>query len=250
MRRLLTSGLVLLLLLAVCGVDAWNFGESLPVTVHMRLQRETPHAAVARDDADDADDIIDAAAAAGEGQQYTRQLPPDSCPRFGINKRVHHPAKLLFSYARNASAGPVQSLSSVALRFQLERGLKKGTAWLPLLKGTRRRSPTAHENQLPRDDDTLYLSTVVFKFGFQGGTFNRITSFHAHTIYSAKLHDEIELQYHWDEHRAYNPHRALSVCAVTSVLTAVVVLHIILFRGGKLTHHFRAKKIALRNHKE
>ncbi|RNF16096.1 uncharacterized protein Tco025E_05292 [Trypanosoma conorhini] len=241
--------LLLLPLLSAWGVAAWNVGEIIPVTLHVRLKRMSPNIAVGRDDVDDVEDMQDLL----QGEQFLRPLPPDFCPRFGINRRVHQPAKRLFERARKQAQVPGHSLSDVAVRFQLERGLSKSTAWLPLLKSTVREPPYgAHtpSNKTGRDGHVLHLAAVTFSFGYQESTFNKITAFHAEPVYAGVQHDAIELQYRWEEHRAYNPHRALSVCAFACVFATVAVLYMIVFAPSSLSTQLRRGKVALRSHRE
>ncbi|ORC89365.1 uncharacterized protein TM35_000121400 [Trypanosoma theileri] len=251
---------LLVLLFTNCGVDAWNFGEVIPVTIDLRLQREAPNLMVARDDVDDAEDMADninnqndnegiPPAGMARGKVYTRPLPPEFCPRFGINRRVHHPAHSMFEYAHNTSRSPKQSLQDIAVRFQLERGLGKATAWIPLLQQTLRPSPFARQQPIPTDAVPT-LAVVHFYFGYQGGTFNKLTTFRVDIEYSKTPHDDVELHYHWDEHRAYNPHRALSACAFVSVIATVVILHFVILRNGKFAQRIRKGQIIVRNHKE
>ncbi|KAH9597768.1 hypothetical protein LSM04_003817 [Trypanosoma melophagium] len=247
---------LLLFIFTNCGVDAWNFGEIIPVTIDLRLEREAPNLMVARDDVEEAEDMADnnnndglTAGRAGRGKFYTRPLPPEFCPRFGINRRVHLPARSLFEYAHNTSRNPQQSLRDVAVRFQLERGLGKSTAWVPLLQQTLRTAPFAQKEPVLRDA-VPSIAVVHFYFGYQGGTFNKLTTFRVDLEYSKTPHDNVELHYHWDEHRAYNPHRALSACAFFSVIATVVVLHFAILRNGKLSQKLRKGQIVVRNHKD
>ncbi|RNF05288.1 hypothetical protein TraAM80_04579 [Trypanosoma rangeli] len=241
--------LLLLLLLSTLGVEGWNVGEIIPVTLHMRLKRVSPNIVVGRNDMDDVNDMRDF----DQGEQFLRPLPPDFCPRFGINRRVHQPAKLLFEHARRHAKVSGRSLSDVAVRFQLERGLSKSTAWLPLLKSTVRtplygvKTPPKKTSQ---DEHVLHLAAVTFSFGYQEGTFNKITAFHAEAVYATVQHDEIEIQYRWEEHRAYNSHRALSVCAFVSVFATIAVLYVIVFAKNSLSKELRQRHVTLRNHRE
>ncbi|ESL08416.1 hypothetical protein TRSC58_03881 [Trypanosoma rangeli SC58] len=241
--------LLVLLLLSALGVEAWNVGEIIPVTLHMRLRRVSPNIAVGRDDMDDVNDMRDF----DQGEEFLRPLPPDFCPRFGINRRVHQPAKLLFEHARRHAQVSGRSLSNVAVRFQLERGLSKSTTWLPLLKSTVRaplygvKTPPKQTNH---DEHVLHLAAITFSFGYQEGTFNKITAFHVEAVYATVQHDEIELQYHWEEHRAYNPHRALSACAFVCVFATITVLYLIVFAQSSLSKKLRQSQVTLRNHRE
>lgn len=239
----------LLILLAGRGGDGWNIGEEIPVTLHMRLQREGMHANTVGEDVKGTDNMQEHA----RTTHFSRPLPPDVCPRFGINMRVHQPAKQLHEYARNTLKHSGRSLSDVAIRFQLERGLTKATAWFPLLRGTRQTVPLhlrKHNGTSYDEKRIFYLTAINFNFGYQQGTFNKPTTFRAEPVYTVARHDVIELRYHWEEYRAYNPHRAISTCAFVSVITTVVVLYVIIFSNGPLSEKIRKKQIILRNHKE
>ncbi|PBJ68874.1 hypothetical protein TcG_02591 [Trypanosoma cruzi] len=236
-----------LLLLSGWGVDAWNVGEIIPVTLHMRLKRAAPTTTVGRNDMEELEDMQES----GQGEQFLRPLPPDFCPRFGINRRVHQPAKRLFEHAHKQTQASGRSLSDVAVRFQLERGLSKSTAWLPLLKTTVRSSMSNRgQNASVRDENMLYLAAVTFSFGYQESTFNKITTFYAEPVYAPVHHEEIELQYHWEERRAYNPHKALSACAFISVFATIAVLYMIIFSSRSLSKEIKNKTFTLRSHRE
>jgi hypothetical protein len=57
------------------------------------------------------------------------------------------------------------------------------------------------------------------------GVFNRVTSFKAFATHSDRSHESITLKFDWDEHRQYNPHRALTIVAVVCLVFGVLLFH-------------------------
>lgn len=177
----LTCALLALLIgcLLPSGASAWSQGDIVPVSVWIRINKTNPNVAT--------------------------PIPNDFCPRFALNKIVQVPS---IDYGSTES--------DVALKFEIGRGINRGTKWLAL-------------KQLPSPTNGLtaqkHLTMVVFKFGFQVGAFGRFTSFKALASYSDKPHETITLKYEWDEHRSYNPHVALTVVSVVSVVAMVFLAH-------------------------
>jgi hypothetical protein len=132
-------------------------------------------------------------------------IPLDFCPRFARPKIVQIPS---IDYGSHET--------DVAIRFEIGRGLNRQTKWMAL-----KQVPTA-TNYVKQEK---HLTMVVFRFGFQLGSVGRFTSFQAFATYSEKPHETITIHYEWDEHRAYNPHIALTVVSIVSLVLMVLLMH-------------------------
>ena len=192
----LSAIISVLVLLTISCVEAWDYGDVVPVTAFVRI-----------------DGVV--------SQPSGIALPIANCPRFGTNKIVQLPALFPPSSSseenkKNDDLHQISSGSNIAIRFEIGRGLKKSTKWI-----TVRQSGNTSTNQAT---DT-YLTMIHFQFGFQMGVFNRVTSFKAYATHSDRPHEIVTLKFDWDEHRAYNPHRALSLVAFVCLILGIFLFH-------------------------
>ncbi|RHW69451.1 hypothetical protein DPX39_100026100 [Trypanosoma brucei equiperdum] len=228
-------------------VNAWSYGELLPVSFHLRLKRT----AAATDIPRGADDMIEVKETKNNQWLITRPLPPDNSPRFAINTRAHQPSTRLFEYATNATKQEGGSISDVAVRFQIERGLAKSTAWYPLMKTIIKKITTGkRKSKVEHSKEEHYLAGLNFHFGYQSGTFHKITSFRVEPTYSKVKNNDLELHYQWTEQRTYNPHIALCICSLVAVIAASSTLSIIFTKKTHLTKAISKKEVRVKNHKQ
>jgi hypothetical protein len=164
---------------------AWSVGDLVPLNVYLRVNQST---------------------ASSDTQPIP--LPNDYNPHFATNKIALVPS-IDFSNTKGEN-------SNVMIRFEVGRGINKGTKWMVLKQLP---SPT---NQLRGEK---HLTRVTFKFGYQIGAFGRFTSVRAFATYSDKPHSVLTLSYEWDEHRSFNPHIATTVISVVALASAFVIGH-------------------------
>lgn len=296
------------------GSPVFNFGESIPLTVYVRLHRQSQSflhhimrgggdVAVDEDaevpvDAKTStnEDFIDAMLAANtrgaagvlaieEGadtigrkhaMQVQRLIPSQQAPRFAVDNTVVLPAKGLYDEAAaQMRRGSFPEESDLALRLSVGKGLRKETTWIPvatlssrlrshlseLLSPDNRRElaeldDEAQDQDSPRPareeaDPIYYLTSVSLNFGFQSGVVNRMTSMRYEFGYSRTKPQHLVLHYLWDEHRAYNPHMAITACSTASVVVALWMLFSIVgLRTGKAAKQFRKHTVVVRHHEE
>ena len=178
-RSILLPFMVLGLLGALNGVEGWTTGDVIPLTASIRVNGSL----------------------ASHATPF--EVPLDFSPRFGVDKVSLLPSADYSSHE-----------TDVLIKFELGRGINRGTKWLTLKK--------IGEGEGAKES---HMTSVVFKFGYQAGAVGHLTSFKAFATFSERPHETIMLKYEWDEHRAYNPHTALTVVSVLSILSLIVVAH-------------------------
>lgn len=281
--RCAVVGLLLVLLaLAVVPLHAaegncWNMGETLPLTLYLRLKRQSEgvFGLFGGTEAPETDGGVEvdvtgqrfnAALPSGQHRnQVKRPLPPVYLPRFGINKLTRLDVPTWMKRAeKDMAGGPSVVESEIAVRFSVGGGLNKETTWLPL--ATRRSElesrmmammhPAAQQEMMKAAElgapqsEIRYLDEIYFYYGYQTGEVNRLTSFKVECIYGVNKRDNMTLHYVWDEHRAYNPHRALTLCSAFALGVAMFLIASILNRHGKAAVQFNRKVVAVRQHED
>lgn len=161
--------------------NAWSPGDILPLTASIRVNGSLA------------------------SQATPFEVPIDFAPRFAVNKVAQLP-----------SADYSSRETDVLIKFELGRGINRGTKWLTLKKLPSSSTMNGKES---------HMTSVVFKFGYQAGAVGHLTSFKAFATFSERPHETILLKYEWDEHRAYNPHTALTVVSIVSIVGLIVVAH-------------------------
>nr|CCC51154.1 conserved hypothetical protein [Trypanosoma vivax Y486] len=217
--------------------NAWNIGETIPISYKLRLENPVSKSDVPQDAAG----ISSARGNVDEQKFISRPLSPNNWPRFGINTRTLQPATRFFQYAKNMTRTTEKSATTVAVRFHLERGLGKSTAWYPVM---RKDSRDGKKTQI------LYLSGVHFTYGYQPGTFNKITSFKAQPIYDTHPTTDLELMHNWRHNQIYNLQQGITICALISVIASIGLLHVVFLQKNKISQGFISKTITIRNHKD
>ncbi|CCW63805.1 unnamed protein product [Phytomonas sp. EM1] len=287
--RLLAVLLILVALLAwsplgivqaasISGSVGWDIGGTVPVTLYLRFEKQVEPGIVSAWDEEgdlgkaqqkrptklpDRNPPSDTKVLVWTKHQaqLTRSIPPIYAPRFGINKIAELPIQAPMKRAKEMlEASPQSSNTHMALRFMLGGRLRKETTWLPLaVRRSIQKNPSLISFLLPEQIENLesegeiavrYLSHIDFFFGFQLGAINRITSFRVEYTYSESVPDVLELQYHWNEHQAYNTHRALTLCSVVVLLIAIIMANSMLSRQGRLPKLFRRKVVVVRAHED
>lgn len=69
-----------------------------------------------------------------------------------------------------------------------------------------------------------YFAGVKFQFGFQEGAFLKLTSFRAEDIRGFDPDEPILLEYTWDEHRIYDPHRSITVVLIVCLVATILII--------------------------
>lgn len=225
---------------------------------------------------------------AGKGKhrsQLVRTMPPTYAPRFGINKAVTIMANATLR-AAGASLEESTALqqSELAVRFSVGRGLQKESTWLPLASrhkfvsiitellgnrlaylgeggGVGRTADAAAQAEHAELEDAFaaaaeardhpavhYLTRVTFYFGYQTGEQQKVTSFAIDARYSPVQRPGIELHYVWDEHRPYNPNRALVLCSAAALLVAMIMTVVVFHPSSRSMLLFSQRIVAVRAH--
>lgn len=215
--------------------------------------------------------------------QIIRNLPPSFSPRFGINRAVRLMANATLRAAgAELQRDPALQQSALAVRFSVGRGLQKESTWLPLasrhrvvsllsaLLGHRldelrvaapkmgaaekaERAALEHEFEDVTAEKRAvppvhYLSRVTFYFGYQTGEQHRLTSFSIDVRYSSVQRPGIDLHYIWDEHRPYNPNRALVLCSAASLLVTMMMVVVVFHPSSRSMLLFSQRIVAVREH--
>jgi hypothetical protein len=197
------TGCVLALFVVLAEVTAvfsWDFGDIVPVTAFIRVNGK----------------LLD---------QAGTPLPISNCPRFGSNRIVQLPALFatlfpdghddIHQASEDAGSRPAPN---IAIRFEVGRGLNKNTKWITV------RQSANQSRKAPQQRSELHLTMIRFEFGYQMGVFNRLTSFKAFATHSDRPHESITLKFDWDEHRQFNPHRALSVVSFVCLALGITLM--------------------------
>jgi hypothetical protein len=215
--------------------------------------------------------------------QIVRNLPPAYGPRFGISRAVTLVANATLQAAgESLETDPARQQSDLAVRFSVGRGLQKESTWLPLatrhkvvnlltellakrldalreggeapLDAAARAEQVKVDKELEelrakRDSPAVhYLSRVTFYFGYQTGEQQRLTSFAIDAHYSPVRRAGIELHYIWDEHRPYNPNRALVLCSAASLMVAMMMVVVVFHPSSRSMLLFSQRIVAVREH--
>ncbi|KAK7200167.1 hypothetical protein NESM_000067400 [Novymonas esmeraldas] len=213
--------------------------------------------------------------------QVDRVLPPSYCPRFGINRAVILKVNDTLRLAGEImEADATLQQSDFAFRFSVGRGLQKESTWLPLaarksfmnvLSATL--AARLHAEQAAQVADTAaerqrgtlgaedvdpvvaqearrvqYLSRVTFFFGFRKGDLQKMTSFSITAQYSPEVKAGVEIQYVWNEHRAYNPNRAVTLCSAVVVLVSMITMLAVFHPSSRSMLLFSQRIVAARAH--
>lgn len=212
--------------------------------------------------------------------QLVRALPPTHCPRFGINKAVTLLSNQTLRIAgASLASDPTLQQSNIAFRFSVGRGLQKESTWLPLaarrrytnllsamLAGwmldahaakaaeaaaERHRGEEGAAGEAAADAaaaQVQYLSRLTFYFGYQKGELQKMTSFSVNAQYSNEVKAGVELHYVWNEHRPYNPNRAVTLCSAVAVLVAMIAAVAVFHPSGRSMLLFSQRIVAVRAH--
>lgn len=215
--------------------------------------------------------------------QIMRTLPLAFCPRFGIQSSVKLQSSLALQTAgKILLSRPKEQQSDSAIRVSLGMGLRKESTWLPFVV-RRKYMYTLYEqletqlDNVPLDDRARmqrqrdaedvhnlgenggtsasdvalrYLAYITLHIGYQTGDMQRITSFSVSAHYSELPKDEVQVSYVWDEHRAYNPHRAIAWCSAVAVVAALFTILILFHPSGRVMVLFTHKMVTIAEHED
>lgn len=175
---------------------AWSNGDTIPMSYQLKVN----------------------ASASGVGE-WTK-MPLDFVPRFAIHRNVQLP-----------SLDFLDSAMHVSIRFRMDRGLDKMTKWITVKRTipiNAEAALKAGKKNIPKES---HLNRITFKFGFQSGVFNRFTSLKVHASHSENAVPTITLHYDWDEHRRFNPSRAITAVYVVSIIAVIALTHRLLTKN-------------------
>ena len=191
--------LATVIMMGSAPASAWMVGDSIPIGYQLK---------------------INSTAVFRTGKDIWTPLPADFGPRFGVDRHVLIP-----------SADYIFDENRISIRFKLERGLEKMSKWI-LVKRTTPKMVASniggrHQKILSAE---RHLARVIFDFGYQSGgstdaALNKITSLRIYARFSDVPQTTIALEYMWTEHRRYNPHQALTVAYVVSVVVVIAMVH-------------------------
>lgn len=198
-----TSMMVVLccaLVVMMCGApaSAWMVGDTIPIGYQLK---------------------INSTAVFRSNQDTWTPLPADFGPRFGVDRHVLVP-----------SADYVFNENRISIRFKLERGLEKMSKWILVKRTVPKMVASAagrHQKILSAE---RHLARVIFDFGYQSGgntdaALNKITSLRIFARFSDVPQTTIAMEYQWSEHRRFNPHKALTMAYVLSIVAVIGILH-------------------------
>lgn len=213
--------------------------------------------------------------------QIARLIPQQQAPRFGVRKSASLPAKAIMLAAekqlRQQKEAP-QEESDLALRLSVGRGLNKETTWVPLVTRARQlytgplaqllapefldevaarmAGSTDWERLLEADagataalpgDHLYYLKHITVLFGFKTGLHSRVTSVRFAYEYTLARPTALGLAYVWDEHRPYDPHRAIGLCCLVAVVLALVMMaQMVCNPNTRMVKQFRKRTVVVR----
>eukprot|EP00744_Colponema_vietnamica_P016473 GILI01023116.1.p1 GENE.GILI01023116.1~~GILI01023116.1.p1 ORF type:complete len:216 (-),score=28.91 GILI01023116.1:67-714(-) len=190
-QQLLLCALVSNLL--IISAFAWSDGDTVPMSYQLKVNAST------------------------SGLGEWAPIPLDFVPRFGFNRHVQLPSLDFLSSAQH-----------VSIRFRIDRGLDKMTKWITV-KRIVPMAPISDKNKKAPAES--HLNRVTFKFGYQSGVFNRFTSVKVHASHSENSVPTIALEFDWDEHRRFNPHRAITVTYALSIIAVILLAHRLLTKN-------------------
>ncbi|KAG5505670.1 hypothetical protein JKF63_05005 [Porcisia hertigi] len=275
-----------------------HLGDLVSLTMYMRLKRQIQYGFISvtgdhqreveeEMNADDADAKIlqpkdlELPPKGQHAHQVVRLLPPESSPRFGINKAVTVGANsTLRAAGQSLQEDKTLQQSDLALRFSVGSGLAKESTWLPLAarrkymnalqiflsgrmtemqagpaadaEAERQRNKEVAEDMDDKaaaaaEEEVQYLSRIIFFFGYRTGEVQKMTSFSMAVQYSPAVKPDIELQFLWSEDRPYNPNRAITLCSAVVVLVSMMTAMAVFHPSSKVMVLFTQRIVAMRS---
>ncbi|CAD2220875.1 hypothetical protein, conserved [Angomonas deanei] len=198
--------------------------------------------------------------------QTKESLPSVVSAVFGVSRSVVYDLEATMLKAKNlTTATDLQKQSyqsEVAIRMGVGKGINRETTWLPLLVmrkpysrlGVLLSRKRAEQNSAV-EASLHQLAQIKFSFGFQNeGEYYAVTdctvSYEYIPVGQSNNVNTVKIVYDWNEHRPYNPHRALSVCTLLVLVWAMLVSGNIWSGRGKITKRFQRRQVTLRVPKE